>query len=399
MEITKRIIYLLHKRVRQELDVQELAELNAWAYRHPAFQQLLEEVSEEKKLTSALQAFDQVYGSDPTASIARMEGHIADGIRAVSEKRPELTITRRFRKWLPYAAAILVMVTAAAWIFYGNRITQPPQIVDLKTEDIAPGGNRARLTLADGRTIDLSEAQAGIVVSDGITYLDGTVVESTIEATSLVLSTPKGGTYRLTLADGSKVWLNAASTLKYPSRFSGGERIVELEGEGYFEIAKDTKRPFKVLSAGQEIDVLGTEFNISAYPDETDTRTTLVKGAVQIINRQSSIVNRLQAGEQSVINGAASAINVVNTDVYTAWKDGFFYFDRLPTRAALSQLARWYDLELIYEGKLTKVNMFAYIKRDKPLGAVLNALEKSGLKFQVTQSGEQKQLIVLGERR
>lgn len=414
MEITNRIVYLLHKHVRQELDAEELTELKAWANRHPTFQQLLDEVSDEKSLTVALQAFDQVYGGDPAASIARMEGRIADGIQAVSEMPSEPIRPRRLRTWLPYAAAILIAATAVIYTFFGEQSNQTTTVVNLQLEDIAPGGNRARLTLADGRTIDLSEEQTGIVVGDGITYLDGSVILDTRyqmpdisdEKGSLTpdvsrlmsLSTPKGGTYQLALPDGSKVWLNAASTVKYPSHFNGDERVVQLEGEGYFEIAKDTERPFKVRSKGQEVEVLGTKFNVSAYADDADVRTTLVEGAVQIVNRQSSIINRLQPGEQSIVNGAASVINAVNTDLYTAWKDGFFYFDRLPTRAALTQLARWYDLELIYEGKLAKMNMFAYIERDKPLSSVLKSLEKSGLEFKVTQSGGQKQLIVLGEQ-
>ena len=416
MEITKRIVYLLHKHVRQELDEHEAAELATWAGGHPAFQQLLDEVSDEKDLTSALTAFDQVYGDDPEASIARMEGRIADGMRLVSEVT-EPTRFRRLRKWFPYAAAILIAVSAAAWIFFGNQITQTPKIVNLETEDIAPGGNRARLTLADGRTIDLKEEQTGIKIGDGITYLDGSdVVEagkgvknqegnspSSTEKESLhtnyyVLTTPNGGTYQLTLADGSKVWLNAASSLKYPSRFSGDERIVELEGEGYFEVAKDTKRPFKVRSSGQEVEVLGTEFNISAYADETEIKTTLIGGSVKVSNLQSLISNLLTPGEQAIVAGPHTRKASVNTDLYTAWKDGFFYFDRLPTVYAISQLARWYDLDVVYEGKLKDVNIYGYVDRSKSLKAVLTALESSGLKFSVRRLGDRKQLIVLGEQ-
>lgn len=404
MEITKRIIYLLHTRVRQELSERETAELNAWAARHPAFQQLLDEVTDEKSLTSALRAFDQVYGGNRAVSIARMKGRIADGMKVVTEESTEPIRFRRLRKWLPYAAALLIAASAVTYFFLEERSNQELKIVDLKTEDIAPGGNRARLTLADGQTIDLSEQQNGIIVSDGITYLDGTVVDtllrakqSTKEATPLVLTTPKGGTYQLTLADGSNVWLNAASTLKYPSHFDHNARIVELEGEGYFEIAKDTERPFKVRSKGQEVEVLGTEFNVSAYPDDDVTKTTLVEGKVRLLADATGTNVMLLPGEQGSLVNDVIDVRKVETELFTAWKEGFFYFDRLPTRAALGQLARWYDLELIYEGELAKVNMFAYIERDKPLSAVLKSLEKSGLKFKITQSGEQKRLVVLGE--
>ncbi|WP_262248503.1 FecR family protein [Parapedobacter soli] len=418
MEITNRIVYLLHKHIRQELDEHEATELTTWAGSHPAFQQLLDEVSDEKGLTSALIAFDQVYGGDQAASIARMERRIADGMQVVTEGSTEPTRFRRLRKWLPYAAALLIATSVVTYFFLEGGSNQEPKIVDLKTEDIAPGGHRATLTLADGQTIDLSEEQAGIKIGDRITYLDGSAVLEQGEGTKkqekggphgtekdklttnyYVLTTPNGGTYQLTLADGSKVWLNAASTLKYPSHFDNNERIVELEGEGYFEVAKDTKRPFKVRSKGQEVEVLGTEFNVSAYPDEDATKTTLVEGEVRLLADATGANVMLAPSEQGSLVNDVIDVRKVKTELFTAWKDGFFYFDRLPTRAALGQLARWYDLELIYEGQLKKMNMFAYIKRDKPLSAVLTSLEKSGLKFKVTQAGEQKQLIVLGEQR
>src|SRR5690606_13344215 len=145
---------------------------------------------------------------------------------------------------------------------------------------------------------------------ENITYQDGVDLvmlsakngkEEGLPAEMLTLNTPRGGQYRVTLSDGTEVWLNAASTLKYPTKFDREERIVELEGEGYFEVARDTKRPFKVRSAAQEVEVLGTQFNVSAYPDDADAQTTLVNGAVQIVNSQSKIVKLLQPGEQSVI--------------------------------------------------------------------------------------------------
>ena len=408
METTKRIIDLLHKHVRQELDAEELRELTSWVDRHPAFQQLLDEVSDEKDLSAALREFDKVYGADKMASIARMEARIKEGVRVIPETRSTSVGTRYARKWLAYAAAILVVVTAAFWIFRDDQVEDSPKVVELKTADIAPGGNRARLTLADGRTIELREDQAGIVVDDNdIAYLDGTELGQSIlssndtvdfEVMALTLSTPIGGTYQLTLPDGSKVWLNAASTLKYPSRFIGQERVVELEGEGYFEIANDKKRPFKVLSSGQEIDVLGTEFNVSAYPDEAVTKTTLVEGSLKVVNLQSNMVNNLHPGEQAVVAGSVLRVAKIGIESYVAWKNGYFYFDRLSTKEALAQLARWYDLDVVYEGAPLNTNVFAFIDRNKSLDAVLRSLEKSGLKFRVIQSEGRIRLLVLGEK-
>src|SRR5690606_13352531 len=179
-------------------------------------------------------------------------------------------------------------------------------------EDILPGGNRATLTLADGRTINLSEAQTGIVVGDGITYLDGTgVLDNSASSVSTImsLSTPKGGTYQITLPDGSKVWLNANSTLKYPSRFGGKERVVELEGEAYFDVSQQSTAnsrqasfvPFLVKTNNQTVEVLGTEFNISAYADDPVTKTTLVEGSVKVSAHAVNASTLLKPGEQGLL--------------------------------------------------------------------------------------------------
>src|SRR5690606_27967693 len=198
---------------------------------------------------------------------------------------------------------------------------------------------RATLTLADGRTIDLSEAQTGIVVGEDVMYNDGSEVmehrqdnlsgtqKGSLKTNYFVLSTPKGGTYQVTLPDGSKVWLNAGSTLKYPSRFSDGERIVEMTGEAYFSVIRDEERPFRVTSNGQQVEVLGTEFNVTAYPDDRETKTTLVEGSVRVAltTGRSPVTSRspitLKPGEQSIVRGANIEKQQVDTDEFTAWKD------------------------------------------------------------------------------
>lgn len=403
MEITNRIVYLLRRHISHELNIQEQTELQTWADRHPGFRRLLDEVSDEQSLRSALRAFDTVYGVDPAASIRRMKRRIAEAIPMDIDEPAAQPRIRRLQKWMPYAAAI--MIAAASFTVYFLDRGQERTDAGPAAEEILPGGNRATLTLADGRTIDLSETRTGIVVAGGnITYSDGDTVLMTPSET-LVLTTPKGGTYQITLSDGSRVWLNAGSTLKYPSNFDDHERTVHLEGEAYFSITQSRKGadaqniPFKVLTAGQEVDVLGTGFNISAYPDQSETKTTLVTGRVRVApatGHRSAVI--LHPGQQAITRGADTEVITVDTDIYTAWKHGFFYFDRLPTKDAIAQLARWYDLEVAYEGKLQDDNMFAYIERNKPLGAVLKSLEKSGLTFRVTRSGERNRLIVLGEQ-
>src|SRR5690606_11055125 len=254
---------------------------------------------------------------------------------------------KQWVRWLPYAAAFAIALTAAWFFWGGSDANVPAGNLAMQSEDIAPGRNRATLSFADGRTIDLNDGKTGIVVGERISYLDGSEVSdirnlatdiqdngncnlSSNTPCLMSLKTPKGGTYQITLPDGTKVWLNAASTLKYPSRFEGDERIVEIEGEGYFSVVRDKGSPFKVISKGQEIEVLGTKFNIAAYPDDHAMKTTLVEGKVKVSSLlQASIESVLIPGQQAVTQGANIEVHTVDIAQYIAWKDGNFHFDNI----------------------------------------------------------------------
>ncbi|GGG76786.1 iron dicitrate transporter FecR [Parapedobacter pyrenivorans] len=307
---------------------------------------------------------------------------------------------RKFLRWLPYAAAVVLVagVSIGLYVSDGQKTSADKFVV----EDIAPGGNRATLTLADGRVVDLSSKQAGIIIANGITYLDGSTVSPEVgksenpegrrfdmEKGSLttdyyVLNTPRGGTYQVTLPDGTRVWLNAASTLKYPSRFEGRERVVEIEGEGYFSVAKDAERPFRVISRVQEIEVLGTEFNISAYGDENTVTTTLVNGTIAVRNPASNRVAKLSPGQQSTIKGSETLVGQVETSLYTSWRKGVFSFKRTPAQDVMKQLARWYDVEVVYsDGNPPAITFSGEMGRDVSLRTVLEFLELSGIAFRL----------------
>lgn len=327
----------------------------------------------------------------------RLYARILDRIDGAEPKR-------RITRWLPYAAAVVLAGMALTWSLFEPKPAE--ETVTVGIQDVAPGGNKATLTLADGHTIGLSEARPGIVVGDnGITYRDQSeeIVDLSAGTVSqLALSTPRGGTYQLTLPDGTNVWLNAASTLRYPSRFTGGARVVELEGEGYFEVSKSTI-PFKVKSAGQQVEVLGTAFNISAYSNQPETKTTLVEGRVKVtlLDRRSDgeagSSRILAPGQQATKSGSALALHTVDTDSYTAWKDGYFNFDGLTPAAAFAQLERWYDIEVVYQGNVPTMRFFGVFKRGKPLSSVLAMLKESGLDFKITQQGGKRQLLVINE--
>jgi transmembrane sensor len=310
-----------------------------------------------------------------------------------------------YLKSFSIAAMILLTITTGIY-FYSNRKTQEEeQFVEINVKnDILPGNNKAILTLANGSKISLDDAEYGLLASEGNTVItkteNGEIVyeKNAIEknkgisnhALTNTIQTPKGGKYQVRLPDGSKVWLNSASTLSYPTAFTGTERKVKLKGEAYFEIASNKKIPFRVESDGQIVEVLGTHFNINSYDDEDFTKTTLLEGSVKVIlNSNSDLLGKtrmLKPGEQSLTNASQSGIRIENADTEkaVAWKNGYFKFKNTPIQQIMREVERWYDVELVYEGKMPTDEFTGYISNEVNISAVLNILEQSGgVKFSV----------------
>lgn len=359
-----RIRQLINRQLQGELSDAEYHELTIWLTENPRHRTLYEELADGRLLSQALTAFAR---PDTEKALAQLR-----------KRMESASVPRRLVRWLPYAAAAILVLAIGIFFLENNR--QHPTGNRLTTVDIQPGGNRATLTLGNGRAIDLSEEQTGIVVGDGITYTDGTDLEPGDDTlTELVLTTPKAGTYQVVLPDGSRVWLNAASTMKYPNKFTAAERVVEITGEAYFAIVKDPKRPFKVVSEGQEIEVLGTEFNVSAYADEDESKTTLVNGSIAIVNHQSKVVNKLNPGQQATTAGIQTRIKQVDTRLYTAWKDGYFNFKSTPLEEVLRQVSRWYDIEVKYPNGIPADVLGGKIKRDVTLLGLIEILQISNI--------------------
>jgi len=313
------------------------------------------------------------------------------------------------------AAVVLIMASATIWYMVTEKLTTSDSPTIASVHDVMPGGNKAILTLADGRSILLSSNQHGVVVADSaITYADGSLVSESVlqkkgslkrgTAALMSISTPKGGTYQIALPDGTKVWLNAASTLNYPSTFDDNERLVELTGEAYFEVAKwpqvkqgSTNQyvPFTVRSKGQEITVLGTAFNVSAYADEPTTRTVLVNGSVKIAAHQNKNEVLLNPGEEAVLSPNGITTREANVTAAIAWKSGKFRFEETELHEVMKQLGRWYDLEVTYHEGLSNKYFFGVINRDQTLSGVLNILKESGVNFSVERTGGINKVTVL----
>ena len=254
---------------------------------------------------------------------------------------------------------------------------------------ITPGRNRAVLTLANGKKLDLDDTQTGIISRQGasivsksadgkLAYGNNTDTRDKNAVTYNTIETPRGGQYQLTLADGTEVWLNAGSSLKYPTTFTGKERKVELTGEAYFEVAKNKEKPFSVALNGMEVEVLGTHFNVMAYNDENTIETTLLEGSVKLTKDGSSTM--LIPNQKGVLNSGASnfRVHVVNTENVIAWKNGFFKFDDENIETIMRKVARWYDVDVSYKGNLKRQNFGGKVPRFKDISQLLTTLELTG---------------------
>ena len=289
-------------------------------------------------------------------------------------------------------AAAIVLIGLTAGLFFISRQSQPDLFVAVKRNDVAPGKNTATLTFGNGKTIILNDQKSGVVIdAAALTYNDGSkVVEEaglSAAAQQMVASTPRGGTYQILLPDGSRVWMNAASTLKFPSTFTNlKNRTIELSGEAYFEVAKDKEHPFIVKTSRQAIKVLGTHFNVNAYPDEADEKTVLLEGAVNVNGTET-----LSPGQQLQIRSDGKVrIDLVDTEGAVAWKNGYFLFKDVPLKVIMHQLSRWYNIEIVYNGEPKDETFNGLIKRNSNLSRILNVLEKGGVKFDL----QGKKLIV-----
>lgn len=314
---------------------------------------------------------------------------------------------RKFNSWRVAAAAIIVLFLAVGGWLWLNRTTSNDIAktagTNATSSDILPGGNKALLTLADGRTIELDSTANGIIAQQGSVSIFkkengqlayGSDADKTAELLYNQLRTPRGGQYQLVLPDGTKVWLNSMSAIRYPAAFTGKERRVELSGEAYFEVAKNKDMPFKVSVDGKaEIEVLGTHFNINSYSDEPTVNTTLLEGSVRVTGLEIRDSRMIVPGEQAQLkkNGQLQVNQNANIEQVMAWKNGVFYFDNTDLPTLLRQLSRWYAIDIVYEGSIPKRQFAGKMQRDLNLSQVLRILQTNKVRYRI----EQQKLIIM----
>lgn len=305
------------------------------------------------------------------------------------------------KRWFAVAATF-ALLASAGWIFYLSSSRKAPVAEPIAAAPvvITPGGNKATLTLSNGSAILLDSAQNGDLALQGninIRKVDGQVVykngqekETSSSLAYNTLTTPKGGQYQLILSDGTKVWMNAASSLRYPAAFTGTDRTVELNGEAYFEVAKNPSKPFRVLLNGMDVQVLGTHFNVMAYENELAIKTTLLEGSVRVNSGTQHA--QLSPGQQAQNkpNTDLKVVNDVDVEEAVAWKNGYFQFNRDGLDVVMRQIERWYDVEVTYVGKMSERQFGGKISRSSNIEDVLKILRLSNVSFRI----EGKTIIV-----
>jgi transmembrane sensor len=291
-----------------------------------------------------------------------------------------------------YKIAAILVLTVGVGLLYRNQRTlsgsdTTPKSSRIANRPIKPGRSTAELRLSDGSVINLDQVNAGLISTLGKTRISKDTTGSIIYANNSsasedarnTISVPVGGNYKVILPDGTAVWLNASSSLTYPLAFRGKTRGVSLQGEAYFEVAKNPDKPFVVQVNSMQVTVLGTHFNVNAYTEHSGIQTTLVEGSVRLSQGNNQVI--LKPGEQGNADPSSSKIQVaqVNTNKVLAWKNGYFMFQDDNIQDIMQQIARWYDLEVEYRGKLTSSRFGGIYSRNKDINELLKGLELTGL--------------------
>ena len=380
----QRIARLIAGFIRGTLSRNEQLELDEWVAASDENMQLFERLTDEKNIEAATKWMEAV-----------------DTEKALEKKKERMVFNKAAtgRIWLrllPYAVAASVIIVFGLLYFkpFADKGSKP-EIVKENNSDILPGSDRATLTLEDGKVIVLDSKGSDTSINDQVRILQqqGEVVYNNQTMDNRIayhtLTIPRKGQYKLTLSDGTKVWLNAESSIRYPVSFSGNERKVFVTGETYFEVAKDKSKPFRAVADDVMVEALGTSFNINAYSNEPFMSATLVEGSVLVSNGKTD--NILKPGQQAQLSATDFSIINVETSEAIAWKDNQFRFANTPLDVIMRQVERWYDAEVVYESKPAD-HFNAEISRDVPVSKLLHYLELTNrVHFKI----EDKKIIVM----
>ena len=403
----ERLQYLIDRFKTSQISSEELEELDYWYNTFEATSNSTDKLSPQHKEDKRNRIWKKIIQQEDIA-------------KTIS---PKSRVVVRLIQSSVFKAALLIIIVGLSLYFNNNRDlsqSQPDSKFTL-LKDIQPGGNNATLVLSDGTIFDLKALKdGGVIEKPGLTVTkteDGVLTYTSMpnladNDITNTINTPRGGQYKINLPDGTKVWLNAASSLTYPSQFTAKERRVELSGEAYFEVASqvltnskgNSKIPFIVKTQNQEVEVIGTHFNVKAYNDDNDSETTLLEGKVKVVGYSNGVKSNeekiLNVGQSAIWNNGKIVIEAVNTEKAIAWKDGKFAFSGENIKDLMSNISRWYNVEVAYDGDVSEVNFEGSISRYETISEVLRKLELTGtVHFKIVpiknELGQERRIIVM----
>ncbi len=383
---------LIRKYQNSSISEDEMQLLDEWKKSSEENRVLFRKLIDDETLGEALLEMDE-------ADTGLHVQHIFEsaGIVPARIKQPAVRslLNKRTAQWL-VAAALTAAVAGTAWFFVGTAAKDPADKPIAAVDTILPGSNKAVLTLADGSQVVLDSTIQDVIKEQGnvdilskggrLVYDASKLLKENRQSISInTITTPRGGQYQVVLPDGTAVWLNAASSISFPTAFTRSERKVTITGEAYFEVARDKSKPFRVAvvsnsgtADGMEVTVLGTHFNINAYPDEEAMRTTLVEGSVMV--RKAGVQMKIVPGEQAgiAVNGTVFDKSYPDIEEVLAWKNGRFKFNNADVMSIMRQMARWYDVEINTEGDLSAIRFSGGVSRKDNIEKLLEILESEG---------------------
>lgn len=387
----ERIIYLASRYLDGHISYAELQELEKWKKASPGNLQLFGQIADKQQSDAALRKMEGYHTEERLGRLLQHYQTQAEVQRS--------SFWKGNRYWISAAAIVLLVVGSLLFVDHRSKpVESAPQLTD-----VPAGGNRAILTLADGSKIDLDDTHSGAVaMQEGVSIsktADGQLVYEVTRTNDLssqlynTIETPNGGQYQVRLPDGTRVWLNAASTLRYPASFHAGkERRVELSGEAYFEVAHNAKQPFIVSTNKQDVKVLGTRFNVNSYQDENVITTTLEEGSVQVSANGSSKI--ITPGEQTLFDGEQLVAQKADLTTALAWKNGRIYFRDADIESIMRQVARWYDVAVVYKSAVPAGKFNGGVSRKANLSEIMKILELNDIHFILENQNGRKRLVL-----
>lgn len=367
MTNAQHIAYLLYRQLEGTIDPGEGEELSSWRKENPGQEELFEQITSEEGMNTIINRYE------PENKKA-VEREIWSQIETEISFRT-LAVYRRFRWKLAVAASVALLILAGSYYIFFNKPSTSNPPVAIMQDVKAPAGTKARITLADGRVIAVDSLNTYLQGSVKVTKTaDGKIIYTGFgdQVEFNTLSNPRGSkVIDITMVDGSHIWLNAGSTLRYPTAFTGSEREVTITGEAYFEVAHDKSKPFLVRKGNMKVQVYGTKFNVNAYDDEENIKVTLLEGSVKVNE------TLIRPGEQAQVSSTIGVTDHINTEAVMAWKNGLFSFDRADIKTVMRQLSRWYNVDIEYTGTVMQ-HFGGTIDRSSNVSVVLHKLEETG---------------------